>query len=347
MTKEFVAFTRLDASDVNAYLVNRPLQNAIINGAFEINQRNFTSTTTGTYGHDRWFLTTTGGTSTYSTQAFTLGDTPATGYQPSNFARVVVSGQSAAGDRSSLLQRIESVRTLAGETVTFSFFAKAGSGTPSISVDFAQTFGSGGSPSTAVTEIGATKWTLSTSWQRFSTTFTIPTLTGKTLGTSGTDNLLLTFWLSAGSDFNARSSSLGIQSNTFDIWGVQLEAGSVANPFRRNANSIQGELAACQRYYRPVGTAVAAAVTAGPTLVDFGVDVSTMRASPSSVFLTGPISITPTSWAGASTQSSAAASIPIAQPNYIRVRLSNFSGLTGGAIYFIESANSIYLVSEL
>jgi hypothetical protein len=223
--------------------------NAIINGAFEINQRGFSSTTLpDTFGFDRWFQQHAGGTTTMSAQTFTAGTAPVQGYEARNFIRQQTTGQSAAGDYAYLLQRIESVRSFANQTVTVSFWAKAASGTPKVTVEATQLFGSGGSPSSLVRNyLGQV--TISTSWARYSVTASIASIAGKTLGTANDDWLGIYLWTSAGSDFNSRTNSMGIQNNTFDIWGVQLEAGPTANVFRRNANSLQGELAACQRYY--------------------------------------------------------------------------------------------------
>jgi hypothetical protein len=280
----------LEVFDGSAWNTFNPQSgNAIINGAFDINQRNFTSLTdVAAYTFDRWSTARAGGTVTYSAQSFTLGQAPVAGYEASNFARITTSGQSAASDSAIYQQRIESVRTFAGQTVTLSFFAKASSGSPFISNDFVQNFGSGGSPSSAVFS-GAKKFQLSTSWQRFTSTVTIPSISGKTLG-SASDFLGVVFWLSAGSDFNSRTDSLGIQSNTFDIWGVQLEAGPVATPFRRNSNSLQGELAACQRYYYraadssssfgSLGTGWSSSTTAAAIFTQFPVN---MRVKPTSI----------------------------------------------------------------
>ena len=40
-----------------------------------------------------------------------------------------------------------------------------------------------------------------------------------------------------------------MQNNTFQIWGIQAENGSTATAFQTATGTIQGELAACQRYY--------------------------------------------------------------------------------------------------
>jgi hypothetical protein len=222
--------------------------NFIINGGFDINQRAFTSTTTSSvYGFDRWTTSSSGGTVTYSAQSFTPGTAPASSVEGRNFARLVTAGQSGTGNFAGLSQRIEDVRTLAGQTATVSFWARAASGTPRVGVSFEQVFGTGGS-SAVIVQAGQV--TLSTSWARYSLTVALPNTSGKTI--SATDSSLYTwFFTSAGSGLSSYTN-IGIQNTTVDFWGVQVEAGQTATPFRRNANSLQGELAACQRYYQRI-----------------------------------------------------------------------------------------------
>jgi len=222
-------------------------KNAIINGDFFVNQRNFTSiTASSTYGFDRWFIGFSGGTVTYSAQTFTLGTAPVAGYEGTNFARVITASQSATGDFAYLQQRIENVKTFAGQTVTVSFWAKASTGTPNVGVVLEQQFGTGGS-GTVVTSGGTTA--ISTSWVRYSKTISVPSIAGKTIGT-GTVALNLGLMTSVGTTIsNAGYPAVGVQNATIDFWGVQVEAGSVATAFQTATGTIQGELAACQRYY--------------------------------------------------------------------------------------------------
>lgn len=224
-------------------------KNKIINGDFFVNQRAFTTTTTtGTYMFDRFSASCVGGTVTYTAQTFTTGAAPVAGYEGKNFIDVATTGQSAATDFARLVQSIESVRTLANQPVTISFWAKAASGTPKVAVETQQVFGSGGSPSSSVnTYFGQA--TLSTAWARYSVTTTLPSISGKTIGTANDDRVQVNFYTSAGTSFNSRTGSLGIQTATISFWGIQVEYGTQMTPFQTaSGGSIQGELAMCQRY---------------------------------------------------------------------------------------------------
>ena len=225
-------------------------KNAVINGDFLINQRAFTSNTTaGAYNFDRWVQDNSGGSFTLTPQTFTPGAAPIAGYEGRTYLQGITATQSAAGDYAVISQRIEDVTRYAGTTVTISFFAKANTGTPKIGVSLQQVFGQGGSPSASVqTPAGAV--TLSTSWARYSVTFAVPSISGKTLGTTvNTSYLSLNLWTSAGSTLATPASSIGIQNFTASVWGVQMEYGSVATYFTTATGTLQGELAACQRYY--------------------------------------------------------------------------------------------------
>ena len=208
--------------------------NAIINGAFDIWQRGTSFSTLPNYTADRWAVdfNGSGGTRTASQQSFTPGTAPELGYEGQFFFRLAQSVAGTGGTYNQIKQPIEDVRTFAGQTVTFSFWAKAAASTV-IGTRYIRFYGSGGSTAEEVSF--GSPITLSTSWTRYTRTFTLPTLSGKTLGANSF--LQMIFDMPLNSTF------------TVDIWGVQLEAGPTATPFRRNANSLQGELAACQRYY--------------------------------------------------------------------------------------------------
>ena len=273
-----------DAIDTSVWNVGfgQAAKNKIINADFRINQRAFTSNTTSNlFNFDRWTQINTGGSFTVTPQTFTPGAAPVAGYEGSTYLQGITAGQSATGDRGVFRQKIESVRTFAGQTATISFWAKAATGTPKIGIELAQDFGLGGSPS-AFNSVPVSAVTISTSWVRYTATVSMPSLSGKTLGTSS-DSVDVFLWVSAGSDFATRASSIGIQNNTFQIWGVQVEYGSKATPFQTATGTIQGELAACQRYYQRITPTASGqnygvgyvASNAGSILIGFPVEMRT------------------------------------------------------------------------
>jgi len=219
-------------------------RNKIINGNFDIWQRGTSQTSSGYGSADRWRCGNSGSTKTASRQTFALGQTDVPN-NPKYFMRHVVTSSAGASSFTSMQQYIEGVETLSGKTATVSFWAKADA-SKNIAVEFYQGFGTGGSPSAAVSGIDSQLVALTTSWTKYTITVDIPSVAGKTLGTDGNDWVGVFFWFDAGSDFDARSANLGQQSGTFDIAQVQLEEGTAATPFEQRPISM--ELNMCQRY---------------------------------------------------------------------------------------------------
>jgi hypothetical protein len=207
-------------------------KNAIINGAFNVWQRGTSFSAQG-YLADRFRtqFNGSGATRTMSQQTFTPGTAPVAGYESQYFFRYDQSVAGSGGSYNTFEQYIEDVRTFANQTATFSFWAKASSSV-TITAQLSQNFGSGGS---ATVDVTAQNAALTTSWQRFTLTFSVPSVSGKTIGTSSALRAILNLPLNS--------------TFTIDTWGWQLEAGSVATAFQTATGTLQGELAACQRYY--------------------------------------------------------------------------------------------------
>jgi hypothetical protein len=200
-------------------------RNLIINGAFEINQRNYVSAAnlaSGAYGFDRWKSTFTNTTLTFTSA-------------PQGQLVTINSG-------GSIEQVIERANVPAG-TYTLS-------------------------------------WSGTATGRVYNTGATPPAYAASpiTVTLDGLQNVEVEFTASGG------TRTLGF---------VQLEVGSVATPFKRNAPSVQGELAACQRYYYRqthgvadlvYGVVAANNTTSGAVYVHFPV---TMRVVPTALEQTG------------------------------------------------------------
>jgi len=209
-------------------------KNKIINGDFSVWQRgtSFSNPANGSYTADRFKMIYdgTGATRTISQQTFTPGTAPVAGYEGTYFMRYAVSAAGTGNTYQGMQQYIEDVRIFAGQTITFSFWAKA-EASKTMTPDVTQYFGSGGSANVQTTFVTQT---ITTSWARYSASVTVPSIAGKTIGTGNA--LQFGFYVPANT------------TSTLDIWGVQLEAGSVATPFTTASNTLQGELALCRRY---------------------------------------------------------------------------------------------------
>lgn len=225
-------------------------QNLVINGMFDFWQRgsSLSSGTGSRYLADRWRNTSVGSTNTVSRGVFTVGQTDVPG-EPRYYHSMTVSTVAGASNYAGFQHFVEDVRTCAGQVCTLQFWAKA-DGNKNISIFPQQGFGTGGSPSSGVS-LTPQMVSLTTQWQKFNLTFNVPSISGKTFGTTNyTSYLSFFFWIDCGSSLASQCNSIGQQSGTFDLANVSLVKGyNGPDSFVRAGGDLAGELSKVQRYY--------------------------------------------------------------------------------------------------
>ena len=252
--------------------------NKIYNPLFNIAQRGAGAFTTAVYTLDRWFATLT--TDTISITQATLADADRTaiGDEEAQYSLQNVFTGSSGTAFNMVSQRIENLRRLSNKTVTVSFWAKAASATPNIGVSIDQYMGTGGSPSSNVLGNGVAI-AISTTWARYSSSFTLASLSGLTLGSNNDHATQLNFWFSSGATQATRAGSIGVQSATIQLWGVQLEINGFASNLEKP--DPRYDMTNCQRFYQ-IGNFAYNGYTAS-TVVELSPILwnVTMRAAPS------------------------------------------------------------------
>lgn len=206
---------------------NSLAENPLLNGFFEHCPDNTSITSADFIGimHSLVALGTSGA-ATVSQQTFTTGQTDVSG-EPRNFLRWAQTTAATAGTPE-FLSKIEDVRTFAGRKIVLQGYYRANA---SFQVKARQDFGAGGSPSADVdiSADGATSYLPVTTdasgtalWKPFVLSFTIPRLTGKTIGsTANTSYLGFRFLWPLNATFQV------------DITALKVTPAGEANPVER------------------------------------------------------------------------------------------------------------------
>jgi hypothetical protein len=303
--------------------------NPLLNSAMQVWQRGTSIVNAGTafYAADRWCFNTNSTGRTISRQA--TNDTtnlPFIQY----CMRVARDSGNTATTAIQFAQSMETINSIpfAGKTVTMSFYARAGanySGTLAVYL-----IGGTGTDQNVFSSYTGTSYpvnnqtaTLTTTWQRF--TFT---------GSVGATVTEMTPY------FSFTPSGTAGANDYLEITGVQIDIGSVALPFRTYSGTIQGELAACQRYYfRNTlfnnGTAGAGAAIS-TTAADINVQLPvTMRVVPTSL---DTASLRLDDGVSAFTTGTYTLATSLSSTQVAKVQLTGTSGLTQYRPYFLSSA---------
>ena len=231
-------------------------KNTIINGNFDFFQRGSFSGGSAGYALDRWRIDTSGATVTQQTTGVPVG--------ARYCMRVAFTSTGTYADTFQYLET-STVAQLWGQTATLSFKARRNSSFSTTLVGYVQKSatvdaGSGATwttiSSVTITNANLPTATTATDWFSASVTAAIPN--------DGTANSIRIIF-SPGAVQNSPAY--------YEVAQAQFELGSVATAFTRAGGTIQGELAACQRYYRRLN-----AGTAYGTFKGVGVCTSTTKA---------------------------------------------------------------------
>jgi hypothetical protein len=235
------------------------------NGAFTLWQRGTSfALNTPQYTADGWVIkhsATTMAAGSVTRQTFAVGQA-AVPQDPDFFLRVsnTSSGSYASTSFAALDSPIPRVRMCSGEKMTVSFWARA-SYTKTIAVSILQSFGTGGSTTSAS---NVQSVTLTTAWVKYVLTFDIPSTAGKIVGANNA--IVLRFMLASGTGVVGSPATTLSWGGTGDIDFalVKLEKGANASPFifpDGQNRMIQEEY--CKMFYQQYGLVAAINAVSG------------------------------------------------------------------------------------